>query len=95
MNNEGSSVYGLVTVGYNCVCFECSVWLFLKYERLSYLETVSVDFMFLFYSSNSSCCGSKILFFRPAVIKCRYVLEQVFCDFFTFEEQLNYLANCY
>jgi hypothetical protein len=35
----------------------------------------------LFYRSQVTGWESKILLFRPAVIKCGYVLQQIYCDF--------------
>jgi hypothetical protein len=92
--NNGGAVFMDWLLLVIIVCCESSVWLCYKYERLSYLETVSVGFMSLFYSSNSSGCESSILLFRPAVIKCRYELQQVSCDFLTFGAEWDCLANC-
>jgi hypothetical protein len=45
---------------------------FLIYKQLL------LNFMSLFYASDTSVCESKILFFIPVVTKCCYLLQQIF-----------------
>jgi hypothetical protein len=48
-------------------------------EFLIYKQLL-LHFISLFYASDVRVCESKILFFIPAVIKCCYLLQQIFCD---------------